>query len=588
MPLDGITVKCLVSELDRTLKGAKINRVSQPEKYDIYIDLFNNRTAYRLLLSANPSFPRAYLTSEKKENPASAPSFCMLLRKHLRSAHILGISSVSYERIINIDISAETELGDPSKKRLIIEIMGKYSNIILTDENNRIIDAIRHVDSALSSVREIMPARIYSMPPSQNKVPIELIRPETFFLEAKGSTQTIKNYIMSRLMGSSFRTVKELVGADIDPLTKAEDLDSTALTELILNLGRLRSMLTSRLYSPCLIYPNREKLAPEDFYCTALVEDGLRKFNKSISYVMDTFYREKSTKEHILSRATELLKTVKNNISRLNKKEAIHADIIASSEQAEKYRLWGELLISSMYRLKDLKNQKRILLTDFNSPDGDEIDIPLDPALSVQKNAEAYFKKYSRLVTAKKHSIKELEKIRQEQRYLGSIHFHIENASDSDDLEDIRTELLSQGYIKKNSGKKKRSSAKNPIKPYHYLSSEGFNIYVGKNNIQNDYLTLKAASSFDMWIHVKDYPGSHVILRYEGRPFTDKAVREACILAAYHSRAKMSENVDVDHTYVKNVKRHLNKKPGMVYYTNHMTKNVTPDEAFVRSLVRKG
>ena len=588
MPFDGVVVRSLSIELNRVLTGAKINKISQPDKYDLLLELNNNRTNYRLLLSANPSLPRIYLTDEKKENPKTAPSFCMLLRKHLRGSYINKIYTLPYERIIFIEIHVNTALGEKTQRTLIIEIMGKHSNIILVDEKEKIIDSIKHIDNTTSRLREIMPARKYVLPPSQEKETIEMIRPETFFLRYYDSQQSVKNYIVSKILGFSNRTVLELCGEDIEPEKDIKSLDNIDISALILNLSKLKTMLRANIYSPCLIYSESQKTNLKDFYCLVLNEDGSRKYNKSMSYILDTYYRKKTQKEFILNRSSNLIKTIHNNIIRLRKKEKIHKDNISASEKAPLYRLYGELITSNIYKLKNNDIEDTIELENYYSGKYEKLKIPINISKSYQKNAEAYFKKATKLETAKIHSQSELKKIGSETEYLKTTLFHLETAENLEDIEDIKNELQSGGYVSKAlSTPMKRGPDKKAIIPFHYISSEGFNIYVGKNNLQNDYLTLKAAASKDMWLHIKDYPGSHVIIRYEGKDFTQQVILEACILAAYHSKASSSQNIDVDHTYIKNVKRHSNKKLGMVYYTNYKTKNVTPDQKYIDTHLRK-
>jgi predicted ribosome quality control (RQC) complex YloA/Tae2 family protein len=586
MPFDGAAVRCLAAELDRMLAGARIKKISQPDRYDLYFDVTVNRTGYRLLISADPSLPRIYLTGEDKESPAIAPSFCMLLRKYFKSGQIIKVSAADYERAIFFLIRSSTELGELSEKKLIVEIMGKYSNIIVTDENDIIIDAIRHVDFETSRIREIMPARRYMPPPSQNKLNIDEIKPETFFLDASGSGQSLKNYIISRITGFSGRTVHELADCiGIDPEAAVCSLDTSLITALIINLSKLKTMLRSNIFSPCLIYSDCDKTQLIDFYCLALCETGYRRYNKSMSFILDSFYSEKSKREYLAGRSSGLSKIVSNNLARLDKKEKIHLYNAEVSENAPIYSLYGELIIAGMYKFKNMKTGDTVELENYYD-NNVIVEIPLNKALSYQKNAEAYFKRSAKLLAAKKHSVIELRKIRAEMQYFRSISFSIENCETTAEIEEIRQELQSQGYIKKTYGIKHKAQ-KTLFGPHHYISSEGYNIYVGKNNLQNDKLTFKAASSKDIWLHVKDYPGSHVILRYEGKDFTDQSVYEGSLLAAYYSKAGSSGNVSVDHTFIKSVKRHTNKKPGMVYYTDHSTLTVDPDPKKIQALLRK-
>ena len=588
LPIDGLVVKCLITEFKRRLTGARINKISQPDRYDLYFDLRSGSENCRLLLSANPSLPRAYITSEKKENPITAPGFLMVLRKHFRNGIISSIKGVDHERMIIFDIKSRSELGDESVKSLIIEIMGKHSNIIIIDEHNRIIDAMRHVDSKTSRLREVMPARQYELPPPQDKLSVDDISPETFFAGYKESQQSVKNHIISRIKGFSARSVLEITNNDKELAEqKISQLGPAQISSFMLMLSRLKTMQASNLFSPCLIYSDDEKTRLEDFYCLSISDDTRRKHNKSMSFILDSYYLEKSTREYIRNKSSDLQKAVSKAFARLTRKKKLYLDLIDEAADAPKYKLFGELIISNMYMIKDKRVKDPLVVTNYYSQTNDLVNIPIDVCVSYHKNAEGYFKKAMKLEKGALYSKKALKELDQELDYLNTINYHIENSIDSSDVEQIRKELEDQGYIKRDTGKKQAKKAEKPLMPYHYVSSEGFDIFVGRNNLQNEYLTMKAASSKDMWLHVKDYPGSHVIIRHDSREFTQKSVYEAAITAVRHSRADASVNIDVDYTLVKNVKRHSNKKPGMVYYTDYKTINVIPDDETIKSPVRK-
>ena len=588
MPIDGLVVECLASELNRILSGGRIGKVNQPDKYEICIEINSGGANRRLLISADPSLPRVYLTCEKKENPSAAPAFCMLLRKHFRSASIEKVYSVGYDRILFFELSARSELGDREHRNLIVEIMGRHSNIILTDCSGRIIDSIKHVDTSISRFREIMPARPYLPPPSQGKIPVDRINPAVFFNDAKTSAQTVKNYIMSRITGFSDHTVFELTNSTgISPDEIISVISDETLKTLSASLRKLKTMLMSHIFSPCLIFSDSSRTALRDFYCLVLTEDGKRRYNSSISQILDEFYSDKSKKIFLTGRTSSLTRVVRNNITRLKKKEQIHTGNIAAAEEAPLLRISGELLIANLYRLKDMKTPDCVDLDNYYADGSETLRIPLDRSLSFKKNAGLFFKKASKAEAAKEHSLKELKSISSELSYLETVLYHIENAEDIHDIEDLKSELLSQGYVRSNAGRKKPGGIVRAPMPFHYLSSEGYNIFVGKNNVQNDRLTMKSASSRDMWLHAKSYPGSHVLIRYEGKDFSEKVIYEASLLAAYHSRAGSSENVEVDHTCIKNVRRHSGKRPGMVYYTDYRTINVTPDKQTIRKYLRR-
>lgn len=583
MPFDGIVTKCVVEELSEKLAGGRIEKVFQPEADELLINIRAWNQSLRLIISASANYPRVHLTNTVKENPAAPPTFCMLLRKHLTGGRILGFEFNDYERIIGIKVEAANELGDISEKKLVIEIMGRHSNIILLNSENRIIDSVKHVDSDISSVREVMPARPYTLPPAQDKLSPEKLDSGLLLEKAAGSGTAIEKFLLENIMGFSPLICRELCHrAGLDgkrPASALSTVESDGLKEALDGLVRT---ITESGFAPCIAYEDEGMTRPVDFHCLKLGQYGYVREIPSISAVLDEFYSSKDRQDRLKHKRSDLTKVLNNAIERCNKKLAIQQDTLRDVADRERLKLYGELITANIYRIPG--NIKSVTLENYYSEQGDTVEILLDENRSPQENAQRYFKKYAKAKSTYTYTTRQLEDSRRELDYLESVLQLLENCVTLQEIDEVRQELSEQGYmvLKKKSGPKRQVLSE----PLRFRSSDGLDIFVGKNNRQNDQLTLKQASSNDIWLHTKNIPGSHVIVRKSAGDIPESTLKEAAMLAAWHSKARMSSNVPVDFTAVKNVSKPSGAKPGMVIYVNYRTISVTPDEKSVKVLAK--
>lgn len=583
MPFDGIVAKCVVGELSEKLVGGRIEKVFQPEADELLINIRARNQSLRLLLSASANYPRIHLTDTVKENPAAPPTFCMLLRKHLAGGRILGFEFNDYERIIGITVEAANELGDISEKKLVIEIMGRHSNIILLNSENRIIDSVKHVDSDISRVREVMPARPYTLPPAQDKLSPEKLDLGTLFEKASESPAATEKFLLENIKGFSPLICRELCHrAGLDAKRPAAALSPAERDNLKEVLAGMVRTISEGSFRPCIAYEDENLTRPVDFHCLKLGQYRHAREIPSISRVLDEFYSSKDRQDRLKHKRSDLTKVLNNAIERCNKKLAIQQDALRDVADRERLKLYGELITANIYRIPG--NMKSVGLENYYSEQGDIVEISLDENLSPQDNAQRYFKKYAKAKSTYTFTTRQLEDSRRELDYLESVLQLLENCVTLQEIDEVRQELSEQGYmvLKKKPGAKKQALSE----PLRFKSSDGLDIFVGKNNRQNDQLTLKQASSNDVWLHTKNIPGSHVIIRKSAGEIPENTLKEAAMLAAWHSKARMSSNVPVDFTPVRNVSKPSGAKPGMVIYVNYRTISVTPDEKAVGTLAK--
>ena len=583
LPFDGIVAKSIVDELTEKLVGGRVEKVFQPEADEIVLLVRAWNKNCKLVLSASPNYPRIHLTEAVKENPSTPPVFCMLLRKHLSGGKILSFEFNDYERIIGVVIESANELGDISQKRLIIEIMGRYSNIILVNREDKIIDSIKHVDSDISSVREVMPARPYILPPAQDKLSPDALDTELLLDGLKSSAQAVDKYLLVHIKGFSPLLCREICfRAGIENRTTASSLAEEGRHNLKTALVSVLDEISDSSYKPCVIFEDEAHQKPLDFHCLGIRQYPYSAKPGSISEVLDAFYSSRDNAERMRQKKSDLYKVLNNSIDRCSKKLAIQEETLRDVADRDKLKLCGELITANIYRIP--RNTKSVSLQNYYSENGDEyMEVSLDPNLSPQDNAQRYFRKYSKAKSTFTYTTRQLEDSRQELDYLESVLQLLDNCTALKEMDEVRQELAEQGYMQLH---RKTSTKKQPAlsEPLHFISSDGFDIYVGKNNKQNDQLTLKLAQSNDIWLHTKNIPGSHVIIRKGGREIPDRTVEEAAVLAAWHSKAKMSANVQVDYTAVKNVNKPSGAKPGKVIYVNYTTAVVTPDKNLIEKL----
>jgi len=584
LPFDGIVVKSVVSELSGMLENGRIEKIYQPESDEIVLSIRAGGQNHRLVMSASPKSPRIHLSRSVKENPSSPPMFCMLLRKYLSGGRISKIEFHDYERIVTIHVESTDELGDKSTLRLIIEIMGRHSNIILVNPEGKIIDSIKHVDEETSSKREVMPARPYQLPPSQNKTSPEALDLSLLFdIKSKESKESVENFLLNNIKGFSPAVCKEIaLMSGTESKTPVSELSDEMLDSVKKSLAYFLDLVKAGRFSPCISFEDSSRKKPLDFHCITLSQFKYIKTFFSTNEMLDVFYSQKDSLERLAQKKSHLIKLLSNSIDRVKKKISLHNETLREVADRETLKLYGELIIANLHAIAPGSKSARLL--NYYSENGDYVDIPLDANITPQKNAQKYFKKYAKAKSAFSYANMELDKAKKELDYLESVLHALEECTSASEIEEIKQELSAEGYIhtvKKRSGKKDEQTSM----PLYFRSSDGFDIYVGKNNRQNDLLTLKASPA-DIWLHTKDIPGSHVIIRTGKRPVTDKCLKEAAMLAAYHSRARISSNVAVDYTAVKNVRKPSGAKPGMVIYDNHKTIFVTPDRELVEKLTR--
>ncbi len=569
MAFDGITVSCLVHEWKQLLVGGRITKISQPEPDELLLTIKNYDT-YRLQLSASASLPMACITDTNKTAPLTAPNFCMLLRKHLNSARILEISQPDLERVIRIKIEHLDEMGDRCIKWLMVELMGKHSNLIFCDEELRIVDSIKRISAFVSSVREVLPGRTYFIPKTTEKRSVLTTPPEELPEILSSYPMEVGKSLYQAFSGISPVLANELCHrAGCDGGIPAADQSPEAMTGLVRAFAGLQKILMNKDYSPCIITKGDEPVEFAAFPLTCYTD--YREYDSTeypdMSTVLLRYYREKDARTRIRQKSSELRRTVQTAIERTAKKLDLQQKQFDDTKKKDRYRIYGELLTT--YGYSALPGDKELTCTNYY--DGTEITIPLDETLSAMENAKRYFDRYSKLKRTGESLEVHLTASSEELAHLESIRESLEYAETEADLQDIRRELTDFGYLKfhKDSSASKKNRKETSL-PYHYRTADGFDIYVGKNNYQNDELTFHLANGGDWWFHAKGIPGSHVILRTGGAEVSDRAFELAGSLAAYYSKNRTAGKVEVDYLERKHVKKPSGAKPGfVVYYTNY-------------------
>ncbi|HYE80598.1 MAG TPA: NFACT RNA binding domain-containing protein [Clostridia bacterium] len=583
MPFDGSVVNSIVHELNEKLVNGKIDKVYQPEKDELLIHIRSYKDSFKLLLSASSTYPRVHLTGENKSNPTVPPSFCMLLRKHLLGGRVVSVRQPDFERIIEIDIDSADEMGYSTHKALIAEIMGRHSNIIFIDRpTGRIIDSIKRVSFEISSVREILPGGEYEYPPSGEKTNPLTAAKESFYTaiaRVPGSIRAEK-FLMNTYNGISPAVARNIcLEAAIDCDTDLKQCSTELIGRLHNAFSKFQEAVLKASFKPNIVYKDGKA---SDFSCFILgIYKGydIQEFS-NISETVERFYHEKDSKDRIKQKSGDIHKIIANRLDRCYKKLEILNSELQDAADSEKYKIYGDLIMSNIYDLH--KGQEKVRLQNYYSPEGEFIEISMDTRLSPSANAQRYYKHYNKSKNAINKINDQLEENKQEIMYLETQLDNLDKCTEELEIEEIRNELAEQGYTKARKAVKNKQSKAS--KPMRYISSSGFEIYVGKNNVQNDYLTLKFATNQDVWLHTKDIPGSHVIIKTEGKEVDDTTLEEAANLAAFYSKGRMSSKVPVDYTRRKNVKKPGGAKPGMVIYDNYFTMYMTPDEERINNM----
>ena len=574
MPFDGILVKNIAQELNLLLSGGRIGKIHQIDKDAIMVQVRANNDNYRLLISCNASTARIHITDKQYENPETPPVFCMLLRKHISGGIIKGFYTVGFERIITIEVESTDDLGDRSIKKLVVEIMGRHSNIILLNSSNKIIDAIKHVDNEINRVRELLPARTYVLPPAQEKLDPTLIETYDLLLEkAAFCGRKIELFLLDNLQGFSPILCREVCFlAQIDESTPTSSLEHSQLLKLIETLKDSMNNLTIKGPSPSIVIDENSG-KPVDFHCIKLSQYQLNKNYDLISSAVENFFFLKNNREFLSQRTNDLKKLIEKHLEKCEKRLSINLSTYESNKSYDELRLFGELLTANIYALS--KGMEKACVANYYSETEETIEIPLDKNKNPQENAQLYFKKYNKSRIALSYAEKEIQTLKFEIAYLESVIFEIDNAVGADQLGEIRLELIEQGYLKSNGKKGKKIQPVSAL-PLKVVSKDGFEIFIGRNNKQNDKLTLKTARHEDIWLHIKNFSGSHVVIKTSGNDVPDSTLIEAAEYAAYFSKARSAPKVEVDYTFVRNVKKPSGAKPGMVIYVNYNTVVVTP------------
>lgn len=577
MAFDGIVIANLVHELNTTLLGGHINKIAQPETDELLLTIKSGKTQYRLTISANASLPLMYLTDTNKPSPLTAPNFCMLLRKHIGSGRIISITQPGLERIVDFELEHLNEMGDVCKKHLIVELMGKHSNIIFCDDNNMILDSIKHVSSLMSSVREVLPGHAYFIPKTTDKKNPLDISYTAFYEAVHTKPMNIGKALYCSLTGISPLVAEEIcLQANIESDKNAPELTDLEYTHLYHIFSGIMEDITNHDFHPNIIYKNGE---PVEFSSISLssYDDCVHEPHDSISSVLMKYYATRNTISRIRQRSVDLRKIVSGSIERNAKKLDILEKQLKDTDKRDKYRIYGELINTYGYSVP--AGAKSFVALNYYT--NEEVVIPLDDTLTPSENAVKYFERYNKLKRTFEATTTLIQEVSDELRHLESIQTSLDIALSEEDLAQIKEELTLSGYIKRKfTNKKERFTSK----PFHYISSDGFHIYVGKNNIQNDELTFKFADGGDWWFHAKEIPGSHVIVKSEGRELPDRTFEEAARLAAHYSKARNQEKVEIDYTQRKNIKKPNAAKPGFVIYHTNYSMNIAPEIGGIEQL----
>ena len=577
MPLDGICMQAAVAELRPLLAGLRIDKVQQPARDQVILLLRGNR---RLLLCAGANAPRIQLTDLVRDNPAEPPMFCMLLRKHLVGGRIAALGQPPLERLVRLDIDITDDFGRPGRRTLVLEAMGRRSNLILLDGEGRIIDCLRRVDADMSASRQVLPGLYYEPPASVGRLPVTEETEAGFRekLSAANPERGIDAFLLDSYFGISPLIARELAfrsAGETDARIFA--LGPAGEDRLWREITDLTDTVKENRFTPiCLKKEGR----PADFTYRPIAQYGSAMecaVCGSFSELMDDFYAVREQQERVRQRGADLLRTAHTARDRLRRKLAQQEKDYAATQDRDQLRMYGDLITANLYRME--RGQSKLDAENYYDPAGGTVSIPLDPLLTPQQNAAKYYKRYTKAKTAEKYLREQMDIARRDLDYIESVLEELDRAETEQDFLDIRTELRDAGFLRKQ-GKKEVSR---PAKPWEFRTTSGFRVLVGRNNRQNDKLT-RSADHRDIWLHTQKIHGSHVILCTGGQEADEDTIVEAAKLAAWFSQAREGANVPVDYTMVKNVKKPAGARPGMVIYTTCRTVNVTPEETVVKKL----
>lgn len=567
MSFDGMVTYAAVKEFKNKLTLGKIEKIYQPQPEQLLLSIHTKQGKQKLFISSAGNHSAAYLVNETPENPPEPPVFCMVLRKHLSAARISDIVQHENDRIIEIIMETVNELGFSVNKKLIIELMGKHSNILLIDmTSNKIIDSIKHVSIDVNRARQILPGKAYEYPPAQEKTPFMDITPENMQKLTSSQLQP-ERAILANVQGISPALAETIAAAGCS--TDSDTYDSSGCYD---KLHHIIDSIDSGSSSPVVYVDENDK--PVDFHITELTvySDSYKAINfDTFSEAAAYFFSHRESSNTIKQKSNDLMRVVKSHLDKLKLKTQRLNEDLYKAENSEKYRIYGELLTANLHAAKPGATSINVL----NYYNGTQMDIPLDPKFSPAKNAQNYYKKYGKSKTAVKEKKLQLEEVAREIEYLESVSAFISRVSSIEEVDLLKQELIDSGFIRFKKSRKEQKKAAKP-KPHMYTISSGKTVLVGRNNKENDWLTLKKASGTDIWFHTKDIPGSHAILFLDGTEPTEEDLFEAASIAAFHSKGADSENVPVDYTKVRHVKKPSGAKPGMVIFTHNRTLYVQP------------
>lgn len=574
MAFDGIAISCIVHELNDILAQGRVDKVLQPEYDEIILAVRSGGKNHKVVLSASSSNPRVHITTVQKENPEKAPMFCMLLRKHLLGGRIVAVTQPEFERVVEFHIESRDEMGDISVKRLVIEVMGRVSNIILVDAAGKVLGSIKHIDFSVSQVRQLIPGMMYEMPPSQGKLNPLTVDEETVADRLWNYSLSADKFLLDTFVGIGPLSAREIAycatgSAD----TNCQIMTNEQKTKFAKYIKEFFENIKKGNFSPVLIYKDNEKI--KDFSginITHYENTFIIKSFENLNDAVDEFFKTKDFQERISQKTSSLLKFVDTNIQRCQKKLALQQQKMKDCENKEKNKVIGDLLIANLYRIN--YGDEFVEVEDYYN-NMQIVKISLKPELSPAQNAQRYYTIYQKLKNAEVITAQQMELAKQEIDYLESVKENLLIVENEREINELRDELYSQGYRIKRGEKSK--IRKQVSKPLEFQLSDGFIAYVGRNNTQNDELTLRQSRANDLWFHTKYIHGSHTVIKTEGRTPSDDVIVEAAKICAYYSKARDSANVPVDYTIIKNVKKPNGAKPGMVIYDNYNTVNVKPE-----------
>lgn len=594
MALDGLFLHCIGQELSSAVIGAKVDKVYQPSSEELVLTLRSRDLgALKLLLCARANSPRIHLTKASFENPATPPMLCMLLRKRLGGATLTGIRQAGFDRILFLDFSATNELGDKETLTVAMEVMAQYSNVILIGPDGKIIDALKRVDLTRSSKRLILPGLAYELPPQQDKLGLPDHRVEELVERIRTfSAKTLSSAVLSSIQGVSPALAREVAFRALGDDKHLSEMTDDDFVDLEYPLLELKKEVASPTHTFCVVRDDNDRPFEFSFWDLKQYGPGMATDHyETASELLDDYYAKRDSMERIAHKSADLRKFLNNATERIARKVEVQRGELAKSVDREKLRVYAELINANLYQL-----EKGVLYYDLeNYYDENRIlRVPADPALSPAQNSQKYYKDYRKTYTAEKKLTEQIEQGTEELAYLETVKDALSRAETERDIGEIRRELVASGYLKdktpekknrrgsqRRDGKKARSAKQPPaLPPLEYETTDGFRVLVGRNNLQNDKLSMKQAGKLDMWLHTKDFPGSHVIIESQDGEVSDQAIEEAAIIAAVNSTARTGDKVPVDYTLVKNLKKPTGARPGKVIFHTNWTIYVTPDEDF--------